>query len=251
MNELSYTQYLSESAGWLHQGRSALIARVLGFFAPRDATTLDILEVGAGAGQNVSVLTRHGSVDALEVEPRGLAQLRARNDVREVIDRGVPCQLNRPYDVICAFDVIEHLQDDRGAIQWIAANLKPGGLCLITVPAHRWFFTRHDQALGHYRRYTRQSFLGIVPDDLQRLADSHFNTVLFPFAILTRWIWVIKALFTRGTELDKQPVPNKGFLSRLLLAIFMREIETFQPETSRSFGLSYYACLQKKPSVAE
>ena len=246
MNENSYNQYLAESSGWLHTGRSALIARILGFFAPRDQVALDILEIGAGAGQNVPVLSRHGVVDVLEVDEKGLVELRKRTDVRLVIDQGIPCQLDRSYDIICAFDVIEHLEDDRGTMQWIADNLKPGGLCLVTVPAHPWFFTRHDQALGHHRRYTRQSFRAIIPTNLERLADSHFNTVLFPLAILARWAWVVKNLFTRVVDLNKQPVPSQGMLSGILLSIFLKEIEATRPETSRSFGLSYYACLKKK-----
>ena len=246
MNENSYNQYLAESSGWLHTGRSALIARILGFFAPRDQVALDILEIGAGAGQNVPVLSRHGVVDVLEVDEKGLVELRKRTDVRLVIDQGIPCQLDRSYDIICAFDVIEHLEDDRGTMQWIADNLKPGGLCLVTVPAHPWFFTRHDQALGHHRRYTRQSFRAIIPTNLERLADSHFNTVLFPLAILARWAWVVKNLFTRVVDLNKQPVPSQGMLSGILLSIFLKEIEGTRPETSRSFGLSYYACLKKK-----
>ena len=246
MNENSYNQYLAESSGWLHTGRSALIARILGFFVPRDQVARDILEIGAGAGQNVPVLGRHGVVDVLELDEKGLVELHKRTDVRKIIDRGIPCPLERPYDIICAFDVIEHIEDDRGAMRWIADNLKPGGLCLVTVPAHPWFFTRHDQALGHHRRYTRQAFRDIIPTELERLADSHFNTVLFPLAILARWAWVARHLFTREVNMNKQPAPGQGLHSRLLLSVFLKEIEATRPDTSRTFGLSYYACLRKK-----
>lgn len=246
MNESSYVKYIAESNGWLHTGRSALIARVLAFFAPQNRPHLDVLEVGAGVGQNVPVLSRFGVVDALEVDAKGLSELRHRTDVRKVIADGIPCQLDRSYDIICAFDVIEHIEDDRGTLQWIADNLKPGGLFLATVPAHQWFFTRHDIALGHHRRYTRQAFRDIIPPDFERLADSYFNTVLFPLAVVARWVWVGKNLFVPQVDMNKQPIPSQGFLSGLLLSIFMREIEATRPDTSRSFGLSYYACLRKK-----
>ena len=72
------------------------------------------------------------------------------------------------------------------------------------------------------------------------------SLLAFPLAILARWAWVVKNLFTRVVDLNKQPVPSQGMLSGILLSIFLKEIEATRPETSRSFGLSYYACLKKK-----
>lgn len=248
MKENAYKRYIAESSGWLHTGRSALIERLLGFFVSRHhLASPDILEIGAGVGQNVTALRKFGTVDVLEIDRIGLQVLRGRTDVREVIAQGIPCTLSRTYDIICAFDVIEHIEDDRAALQWIAQNLKPGGLFLSTVPAHQWFFTQHDVALGHYRRYTRKTFRDIIPQDFELLADSHFNTLLFPFAIAARMAWVIRNHFARATHENKQPVPSQGILSHLLLSIFMREVRSTSPATYRPFGLSYYACMRKKP----
>ncbi len=247
MKENAYERYITESSGWLHTGRSALVERLLGFFVSRHDLSPDILEIGAGVGQNVPALRKFGTVDVLEIDKKGLEVLRSRPDVREVIAQGIPCSLTRTYDIICAFDVIEHLEDDCAALQWIAENLKPGGLFLATVPAHQWFFTRHDVALGHYRRYTRKTFRNIIPQDFELLADSHFNTMLFPLAIAARMAWVIKNHFVRASHENKQPVPSQGMLSRLLLSIFMWEIRSTSPATYRPFGLSYYACMRKKP----
>lgn len=247
MKENAYERYITESSGWLHTGRSALVERLLGFFVSRHDPSPDILEIGAGVGQNVPALRKFGTVDVLEIDKKGLEVLRGRPDVREVIAQGIPCSLARTYDIICAFDVIEHLEDDCAALQWIAENLKPGGLFLATVPAHQWFFTQHDVALGHYRRYTRKTFRNIIPQDFELLADSHFNTMLFPLAIAARMAWVMRNHFARAAHENKQPVPSQGMLSRLLLSIFMREIRNTSPATYRPFGLSYYACMRKKP----
>lgn len=175
MKENAYERYITESSGWLHTGRSALVERLLGFFVSRHDLTPDILEIGAGVGQNVPALRKFGTVDVLEIDKKGLEVLRGRPDVREVIAQGIPCSLARTYDIICAFDVIEHLEDDCAALQWIAENLKPGELFLATVPAHQWFFTQHDVALGHYRRYTRKTFRNIIPQDFELLADSQLQ----------------------------------------------------------------------------
>lgn len=241
----SYTKYASESSGWLHTGRSALVKRLLGLFLPNSSNSLDILEVGAGVGQNVSTLCNYGSVDVLEVDQQGLNALYERRDVRDVIAEGIPCKLTRQYDVICALDVIEHLEDDVAAMHWISENLKPGGILLITVPAHQWFFTQHDVALGHFRRYTRATFRRIIPETFELIADSHFNTRLFPFAIASRMAWTVKNLLLGGGDQDKQSIPTHGLISRMLLSVFMKEIESTTQKTSRGFGLSYYACMRK------
>lgn len=245
MNEDSYIRYISESSGWLHVGRSALVERLLGFFLTRQTRALDILEVGAGAGQNVPVLGKFGAVDVLEIDVKGLEVLRERSDVRTVIADGIPCKLPCMYDIICAFDVIEHLEDDRAALRWVSENLKPGGLFLAMVPAHQWFFTQHDVALGHYRRYNRNSFRNIIPPNFELLADSYFNTVLFPLAIVSRLIWIAKNRFVRQSNQNKQNVPSQGVLSRALSSAFMHEVENTTQDTSRPFGLSYYACMRK------
>jgi SAM-dependent methyltransferase len=247
MKQTVYNRYAQESAGWLHTGRSELVARVLGFFVSLDAHgSKEVLEVGAGVGQNVSQLRRFGPVDAMEIADEGVAALRQRADVRTVIHAGIPSPLERRYDIVCALDVIEHIEDDRMALRWMQERVRPGGLLLITVPAHPWFFTRHDEALGHHRRYTREAFRAIIPPGLELLADSHFNTWLFPLAIVSRLAWALKTRLAPEQPADKQPVPNQGLLGRLLLSVFRREIASTQPDTSRSWGLSYYACLRRR-----
>jgi SAM-dependent methyltransferase len=247
MKEQAYIRYMNESTGWLHVGRSEMVARVLGFFVPEKTTgQLEVLEVGAGVGQNVPTLRRFGSVDTMEIDSMGVQALRERDDVRTVFHAGIPSRLQRHYDIVCALDVIEHIEDDRAALQWMEDQLRPGGLVLITVPAHPWFFTRHDEALGHHRRYTRESFRSITPLNLELLADSHFNTLLFPLAVAARLAWVLKTHIAPRQQTDKQPVPSQGLVGRLLLAVFRWEVHTTRPDTKRPWGLSYYACLRRK-----
>lgn len=246
MKEAAYLRYVNEANGWLHEGRRALIDRVLGFHLPSLDREREILEVGAGVGQNIPTLARHGVVDALEIDPLGLAALRERADLRTLLDQPVPCALDQRYDLICAFDVIGHLEDDRGALRWIADHLRPGGLFLATVQAHPWFFSRHDVAVGHYRRYTAASFRAIVPEGFEWLSGSHFNTRLFPVAVAARALWVAKHRLLATPPEDKQGVPGQGLVGRLLSRVFLREVAGFTPQTCRSVGLSYYACLRRK-----
>ena len=72
---------------------------------------------------------------------------------------GVP---DRHYDLIGAFDVIEHIDDDRAALASIAAKLKPGGKFVMTVPAHQWMWSAHDVVNHHKRRYSKRSLRQLI-----------------------------------------------------------------------------------------
>jgi SAM-dependent methyltransferase len=83
--------------------------------------------------------------------------------VAEVSTRG-------PFDAVLCLDVIEHIEDDRGALAELRAALRPGGTLVLSVPAHAWLFGARDRALGHFRRYSRTLLLdrlttaGFTPD---------------------------------------------------------------------------------------
>ncbi len=98
--------------------------------------------------------------------------------------KGVP---ERHYDLVAALDVIEHLDDDRAAIESIARRLKPGGKLLMTVPAHQWMWSAHDVANHHQRRYSHAGLRRLFDGTPLRLdASGYFNSLLFPLAIADR-----------------------------------------------------------------
>jgi len=97
---------------------------------------------------------------------------------------GVP---DHHYDLIGAFDVIEHIADDIAAIASIAAKLRPGGKLVITVPAHAWMWSAHDVVNHHQRRYSKAALRRLIagsPLKLERIG--YFNSLLFPIAMAER-----------------------------------------------------------------
>lgn len=148
-----------------------------------------ILEVGCGTGHNLAMLGQFGTVDALELDPeaRALAEKRLAKPVFAVPlpeMHGVP---ERHYDLVAALDVIEHLEDDRGAIESIARRLKPGGKFLMTVPAHQWMWSAHDVANHHQRRYSHAALRHLFDGTALSLEKSgYFNSLLFPLAVAER-----------------------------------------------------------------
>ncbi len=66
------------------------------------------------------------------------------------------------FDVVAAFDVLEHLDPEAGALSEFMRVLRPGGKLLLSVPAYQWAWTSHDDLNHHYRRYTRGRAVGAV-----------------------------------------------------------------------------------------
>ena len=67
------------------------------------------------------------------------------------------------FDLAVCLDVIEHLQDDRGALRELRRVLAPGGALLVTVPAYQWLWSGHDEINHHHRRYNRAHAAGRPP----------------------------------------------------------------------------------------
>ncbi|MGD0245742.1 MAG: methyltransferase domain-containing protein [Streptosporangiaceae bacterium] len=132
---------------WL---RYDLIRRML----PPDVT--DVLEVGCGQGALGVRLARFYRY--VGVEPDRASWTVAHNRVSaagtgEVRNVAVRELGDSPFDLICAFEVLEHVEDDAAALKEWAERLRPGGWLLLSVPAHQRRFGPADDLVGHFRRY--------------------------------------------------------------------------------------------------
>jgi SAM-dependent methyltransferase len=173
---------------WWYVARRSVIAALIRRNA-RPPANARILEIGCGTGHNLAMLGEFGHVDALELhdEARSVAEKRLGRQVRSAPLpelAGVP---ERHYDLIGAFDVIEHIDDDTAALASIATKLKPGGKFILTVPAHRWMWSAHDVVNHHKRRYSKRSLRKLVESSPLKLeAIGYFNSLLFPVAVAER-----------------------------------------------------------------
>jgi SAM-dependent methyltransferase len=173
---------------WWYRARREVLAALIRRVAapPQDGR---ILEIGCGTGHNLAMLSEFGRVDALELddEARAMAEVRLGRPVMSAPLpelAGVP---ERTYDLVGAFDVIEHIEDDRAALASIARTLKPHGKLVMTVPAHQWMWSAHDVVNHHKRRYSKGALRQLVegsPLKLERIG--YFNSLLFPVAVAER-----------------------------------------------------------------
>ncbi len=153
---------------------------------PEDAR---ILEVGCGTGHNLPMLGGFGRLDAIEVDGAARA-IASRRLGHAVMDSPLPGLAGVPtgaYDLIAMLDVLEHVEEDQAALTSLARRLRPNGRLLITVPAHPWMWSAHDEVNHHKRRYTRRTLSKVVADAGLKLEMlSWFNSLLFPLAAAAR-----------------------------------------------------------------
>jgi SAM-dependent methyltransferase len=147
---------------------------------PKDAR---ILELGAGTGHNLAMLSRFGAVEASELDPiaRDLASERLG---RPVVEAALPDLSMFPagsYDLVALLDVLEHVPDDKESLKAIYGLLRPGAALLLTVPINPWMWSAHDVAHHHHRRYRKHQIRKMAEDAgfaVELL--SPFNSLLFP-----------------------------------------------------------------------
>jgi SAM-dependent methyltransferase len=115
----------------------------------------------------------------------------------------------REFDVVGAFDVLEHIDQDREVLAGIRKALRPGGALLITVPQHPWLWSPADDYAHHVRRYTRGELRGKLRDagfEVARLTS--FVTILLPAMLASR-------VLRRGRPQEYDPVAEHEQAARL------------------------------------
>lgn len=189
MERIVYEQMaqLDDKHWWYRARREVLAALIRRRAAPPKGAA--ILEIGCGTGHNLAMLAQFGRVDALEVDA-GARAIAERRLGRPVLSaplpelRGVP---EAHYDMVGAFDVIEHIADDTAAVSSIARRLKPGGKLVVAVPAHPWMWSAHDTVNHHQRRYSKHGLRRLIDRSPLKLeAIGYFNSLLFPLAVAQR-----------------------------------------------------------------
>lgn len=143
----------------------------------------DILELGAGHGTLTERLARHaarrgGKVTATDLSPRCVDTLNAKycTDPRvEVLLGDIEAVVEgRSYDTAVLVNVLEHIEDDAGALRALYAALRPGGTVVLFVPAFEALYSNFDALVGHYRRYRRDDLAQAVREAGFEVVDAHY-----------------------------------------------------------------------------
>lgn len=180
------------------------------------------LEVGCGTGFVLCAIANSRRWDRLagsELHPTGLVHARKRlPEAVELVQmdaRNIPAA--RMFELTGAFDVIEHIADDEAVLRAMRSATAEGGGTIISVPQHRWLWSRTDEVAHHERRYAR----GELERKLRRngfevLFSSSFTALLLPLMIASRALGRGKQTSEGANqEFMLNPTLNRAFTSIL------------------------------------
>ena len=242
MNAAFYEQYAAvEDRHWWFAARRRIVARVLGGLGlPAGAR---ILEVGCGTGGNLAMLARFGRVEAAEMDGRACELANARGVApvtRGWLPDGLPFE-DGAYDLVALLDVLEHVEDDRAALERLARLLAPGGALVVTVPAYAFLWSRHDVVNHHFRRYRRGALVRKLREAGLAVAHAtYFNTLLFPAIAAARGAGRVLGR-EGGSDVDAIPPAP---VNRVLEAVFAAE-RFAAPRVRLPFGVSILAVARR------
>lgn len=218
-----------ESFYFWHVGRREILREALLRHVSPDASGRQkILDYGCGPGGNILVLKDFGVVSGVDVADPALqfAKTRGFRELVKVDGSQTPFPDNS-FDIVASLDVFEHIEDDSAAIRECFRMVKPGGILLTTVPAHRWLWSAHDTTLGHFRRYTKGELQEkIAAAGFETLEWSHFVTVAVPINFVRTVIDRIRKPKAVDTyDIEFSPLVNSLLLlllrvERMLIRLF-------------------------------
>lgn len=222
-----------EADHWWFKGRRALFGRILRRLGvAKDAR---ILDAGTSSGSNLRLLRDGGYSNfvGLEISADAIEMCKAKG--LGPIERGDICAMpfaDGSFDFVLATDIIEHIDRDDLALGEMKRVLKPGGHCLITVPAFPSLWGHEDVKLHHKRRYRLRPLLekiraaGLTPVDA-----FYFNYLLFlP-------IWCVRRLANLRPPPERSETEFAPLLNRIASAVFALDTRT-APWLRPGFGVS-------------
>lgn len=230
---------LEQPEYWWYRARSDLLHATLGEFLGEPARLLD---VGSADGPSVGWMRGDGQRVAVDVDARGLRP-----------GDGVCASLlalpfaDCTFDVVGAFDVLEHCEPESQAMAELARVLTPGGRLLMSVPAYQWAWTDHDVQAGHYRRYTRRRLLAAVESaGLEVRRATYAFSATLPLFTAER----IMRRLRRPPSADATQLPQVSRAVESVLMAATRLDQKFLRRSNLPAGSSVFLAATKKGPLA-
>ena len=209
-----------EQSHWWYIGRRRIIE---GFIADICRRVTDrrprILDVGCGTGANLIMLSKHGDAEGVDVSEDALAFCRERglDKVRLGAGEELPYE-DATFDLVTAFDVIEHMDDDLAGLREMRRVLRPGGRVLLFVPTFMFLWGVQDEVSNHRRRYRLPQLQRVLEQagfEIERM--TYANITFFLPILLVRKLMRLTGIKTASENNINVPALN-GVFGRVLSA---------------------------------
>ena len=212
-----------EESHWWFVGRRELFGREITALGLNSSSR--VADIGTGTGMGLRMLRDLGFSDVRGVDMSDDAIRYCAQKGLGTVEKGNACELpfaDATIDLVCATDVVEHVDDDNRALAEMVRVLKPGAYALITVPTFMSLWGLQDEKAHHKRRYRMGPLLaqiraaGLVP-----ARSYYFNYLLFVP------IWIARQIIHFfDIKLNSENEVNSPLINRLLTAIFRFDCAT-------------------------
>lgn len=210
---------------------------------------LNILNIGCGPGRSSEYLSQFGKVVSVEYD-KFCCEFAQQKTGLEIINGSIT-ELPFPdnsFDLVCAFDVIEHVEDDALAVSEMKRVAVQGGILLVTVPAFMSLWSHHDEINHHFRRYKHKQLkeLFAKQQDGHRMYSTYFNFFLFPPIFLFRKLSNLlqSGKKRKGSGSDFESF-NPGFVNSILYSVMKSESTAVNKAIQLPFGVSIFLSWKK------
>lgn len=231
-----------EKSYWWHVGRLQIIKKELARQVGNQKR-LKILNIGCGTGGTVRMLETFGEVVNVDASDEAIKFMKKNGFKNSIKVKGIDLPFETAtFDMVCAFDVLEHIDEDIKAMREWRRVVKPGGKIVLTVPAYQWLWSGHDESLQHYRRYSAKQLRTIAKKvGFQPLKLTYAIVFSFPLVVGFRLLAKIfkKTTTSESSYVELSPAINKLFIRLLFVEASLHKVLKFP------FGTSVLAVLKK------
>ena len=189
MNKEYYKDYYSlERKHWWFRAREAIIINTIRKRINPE-NKLSILNVGCATGRSTEYLSKFGNVTSVEYDIDCCEFLLKETGINAINASATALPFtDNMFDLVCAFDVIEHIEDHQQAVEELCRVAKPNCHVFVTVPTFMSLWSKHDVINHHFRRYLlnelKSLFINVNAGNIEY--NTYFNTIFFPLIWLAR-----------------------------------------------------------------
>jgi SAM-dependent methyltransferase len=205
-----------------------------------------ILDVGGGTGNHIRFL-RDLELVSVDISPECVDELRHHYaeignwtfEVGDITDSRLVDRLGRAsFNTVLSCNVFEHIAEDERAFIHAAELLKPGGLLVLVLPAHRWLYGSMDKLAGHFRRYSHE-------DAARKLRVAALEQVSIRYVNLVGAMgWYVNNRIISHDDLSSGGINRQiSIFDRLMIPVLKR----IEGQRSMPFGQSL-VCVGRKPA---
>lgn len=235
----------TQDSHWWFRGKRAILEKLLNSLCL--SLNAQILEIGCGTGSNLTLLSKFGNITALEIDNEArkyAAELAGIPVLNGWLPDGLFNISGKKFDLICMFDVLEHIESDSESLKTLREYLVPDpankGKLFITVPAYQWMYSQHDKELSHFRRYSKNELTDKLTVAGYKICSiGYMNTLLFPLMLLSRLMGKFCSHKDTGTKTPP------AVINTLMFRIFSTE-KNWAPKVKMPFGGTVYAICEVK-----